>query len=204
MGGLKTWGGPLLLLAAVLLLGTAVSQSPAPELDQELLVGIQRLSHIPLHQASMVVLYRLTGKGVQPLLVLAALGWLLARRRRHAAALLLASCGGIFIWIDLILKPWFGRARPPEPLLTIDGYSFPSGHAAGAVVFAGTLALLWCRARPGSQPTAWVLFCLWVVLVSWSALVVGAHWPSDIAGGVLMGLAWLGLCLAVWRQHERW
>ena len=200
----NAWGGPLLLLALVVVLGMVVRDGPAPGLDVQLLATIGQLSAKPLHQNAMVWIYRLTGKGVQPLLVLAALGWLLARRRLNAAALLLASCGGLFVWIDLILKPWFGRARPPAPLLNIDGYSFPSGHAAGALVFAGTLALLWCRARPGSQPTAWLLCGLWVAVVSWSALVVGAHWPSDIAGGLLTGLAWLGLCLAVWRQHARW
>jgi len=201
---LKPWAGPLVLLAAVVALGQVVGHGPGSALDQDLLLGIKHLSDNPRHQGAMVLLYRLTGKGVQPLLVLAALGWLLRRRRLLDAALLVGSCGGIFIWVDLILKPWFGRTRPAAALLSIDGSSFPSGHAAGAVVFAGTLALLWSRARPACQPWSWLLCGLWVALVSWSALVVGAHWPSDIAGGVLMGLAWFGLCLAVWRQHEPW
>ncbi|MBM5800327.1 MAG: phosphatase PAP2 family protein [Cyanobacteria bacterium K_DeepCast_35m_m2_023] len=36
--------------------------------------------------------------------------------------------------------------------------------------------------------------------MGFSTLVVRAHWPSDVIGGAAVGLAWLGLCLAVWRR----
>jgi undecaprenyl-diphosphatase len=105
--------------------------------------------------------------------------------------------------VDLVLKPLIERPRPPGALLLIDGSSFPSGHAAGAVVFSLVLAAVASRHRPDHARQAFGLSAGWIALVGLSTLVVRAHWPSDVLGGYAVGLAWVTLCLTVWRHRSR-
>ena len=62
-----------------------------------------------------------------------------------------------------------------------DPHSFPSGHAARAVLIA-ILALLWCPIAIGLALT------LWALLVSLARIAMGVHYPSDILAGALLGL----------------
>jgi undecaprenyl-diphosphatase len=133
-------------------------------------------------------------------LVLAALIYVLLRRWWRDLGLLVASTAGILVLIDLALKPLFDRARPPEKLLEVDGRSFPSGHAAGAVAFYGAMLLILATHYPRLRRPLAIGACLWVGLVWLSTLYARAHWPTDLVAGGAVGLAWLTLCLGFWRE----
>jgi undecaprenyl-diphosphatase len=98
-----------------------------------------------------------------------------------------------FLIVDDVVKPFFDRARPFDVLEIhlIDARpasaSFPSGHAAMAM--AGTLAVT--RMLPHS---GWILWPM-AIVIAISRLYLGVHWPSDVAGGILLGFAtgWLVL-----------
>ena len=64
------------------------------------------------------------------------------------------------------------------------GYSFPSGHTQGAAcTFLGI-------ARCGRQKALrWVLLILLVLAIGFSRMYLGAHYPSDVAVGLLLGVA---------------
>ncbi len=86
-----------------------------------------------------------------------------------------------------LLKEWIGRERPPlrypdpEPLVHVPGSSsFPSGHAAVGFACAAVLA----RAAPR---LALPLYAL-AVLVAWSRVYVGVHYPLDVFGGAVLGV----------------
>ncbi len=87
------------------------------------------------------------------------------------------------------LKSLVGRVRPCDALgwcAPIDvsspgGFSFPSGHAAGAFAFAVFIAV---RAPRWAAPAL-----AWAVLVAWSRCVLGVHYPSDVAAGAIIGAA---------------
>lgn len=187
-------------LGLLVLLAIAITGALWPW-DQTLLNWVDQHSTVPLQRA-MTALYRLTGKGTMPLLVLAALALLARRRHWGELAFVASACGGAYVWIDLVIKPLVGRARPPAALLSIDGSSFASGHATGAVVFSLSLAIVAARRWPHRQPALLGLSLAWILLVGLSALVVRAHWPSDVVAGYGVGLAWLAVCLAVWRQNR--
>jgi undecaprenyl-diphosphatase len=109
--------------------------------------------------------------------------------------------------LNLALKLWFRRERPPElhRLIEEGGFSFPSGHSAFAGVFFGMLALLIARGTP--ERPAWfrvvgVLACLVLaVLVAASRVWVGVHYPSDVIGGLLVGAGW---AVAAWLVRTGW
>ena len=94
--------------------------------------------------------------------------------------------------LALGLKQVVGRERPyvahpdPEPLMTTPlDLAFPSGHAATS--FAGALVLTVAAPAPRRREAA-VLFALAAAIAS-SRVYVGVHFPLDIVGGALLGLA---------------
>ena len=122
----------------------------------------------------------------------------LALRRRWADLLALSiGCAGVLLCVDMVLKPWLAMARPPARLVVASGWGFPSGHAAGAMVFYPLLVVvLTTRHRILSQ---WVAFLavLWIAAIWLSSLHVRAHWLSDLMAGAMVGLIWLQIACAV-------
>ncbi|WP_290491617.1 MULTISPECIES: phosphatase PAP2 family protein [unclassified Aerococcus] len=102
--------------------------------------------------------------------------------------------------VDLI-KNIIQRPRPSYVSHLVDqgGYSFPSGHATGAVVAWGTLAFLtWYYFKdqyPKMMPYLIGFAFFMVVAISASRLYLGVHYLSDIIAGWSIGATWLILCL---------
>jgi undecaprenyl-diphosphatase len=147
----------------------------------------------------LVQVYRLSGVGFTAFVVLAALLYVALKRWWNDLRLLAMASGGILLLIDVLLKPLFDRSRPTEKLLAVDGRSFPSGHAAGAVAFYGAVLVVVMAHYPSLRRPVALVLSLWVSLVWLSTLYVRAHWPTDIVAGAAVGLAWLTICVAVWR-----
>lgn len=121
-------------------------------------------------------------------LVLAVLGWLLLRRQRA-----LALGWGLAVLTNSlavrVLKELFGRERPPGAAeLVTSGASFPSGHAAGALLVYGLL--LWI-VLPLVARRRWhaVLMLAGGVLIGaivTSRVLLRVHFVSDVVGGLLL------------------
>jgi membrane-associated phospholipid phosphatase len=99
--------------------------------------------------------------------------------------------------------------RSPRPVATFDihvqgfsnGFGFPSGHVYSDVLIYGVLGVMATTyLSPRMALVARVLIVALIVLCGPARVVVGAHWPSDTAGGYLWGGA--ALCAAVW--FGRW
>lgn len=181
--------GAFVVLAAVV---AAVGLLPGDLESRDLIVGWLGA------EPSFTVL-RLVGKAGSWLVLLPAallLGALARRARQRwwlwCAALLAAAL------IEVTVKMLIGRPRP-------DGLSpgFPSGHAAATAGFA-TLAVF-CTGRSGRGPLARYgltgLAALAVLAVGVARVVRGAHWPSDVLGGFLLGVGCAAV--AIWQETAR-
>ena len=118
----------------------------------------------------------------------------LARRPRLAiivAATLIAST----LFTDIV-KDYIARPRPPGALLVpTTGFSFPSGHALNSAATYGLLALvIWRSGLPHAlRLTAAVVGVTLPILVGLSRIALDVHYPSDVLGGWLAGVAFVAL-----------
>jgi undecaprenyl-diphosphatase len=116
-------------------------------------------------------------------------------RRRHGVATVWLLSITVNSLAVRVLKNLFERARPdPVPGLVTSGYSFPSGHAAGALMVYGLLAWLLCqRASLRGRWLIGVAAALLIAAIAASRVLLGVHYLSDVLGGLL----WAGMVLAV-------
>lgn len=137
----------------------------------------------------------------------AAVALLLWWRGRAALALAwLLALGGNALLIAL-LKRIFERARPlhDHGLLNEPGFSFPSGHAAGATVVYGMLAYLALRVLPPRWhgPVLMLAGAL-AFTVGSSRVFLQVHYASDVLAGFAWGAAWLAVCVLSVELSRRW
>jgi membrane protein DedA with SNARE-associated domain/membrane-associated phospholipid phosphatase len=138
----------------------------------------------------IVVAVTMAGDGVViGVLALGVLVWLLAARQFRTAALAALAFAAPLIFVPL-LKELLGRARPNPIYAGSEAFSFPSGHASQAMVIFGVVALLLAQGRPLPRRLAiYAGALLGAGLIATSRVYLGAHWPSDVAGGLLFGSA---------------
>lgn len=142
-----------------------------------------------------------TGLGhVQGLILIGFMFW---RKARPTA--IWAFVAGAFagLW-NLIIKEIFQRDRPSLlPWVDRLDYaslspSFTSGHTTTSFAIAALIAL-----RVRGTDFAWLgpLLLLWAAAVGWSRVYVGVHWPTDVIGGALLGIA--GAAAVEWFARAR-
>jgi undecaprenyl-diphosphatase len=120
---------------------------------------------------------------------------LIARRDRRSAALLLGIGLSGRLLVDL-QKAWIGRPRPDAHLHLVGTRtdSFPSGHAASAVLVWVTLAILLPREARWRRPVLAGAIIV-ALLTGLSRPMLGVHYPSDVVGGWCFGLFWVLLLI---------
>lgn len=120
---------------------------------------------------------------------------------RDAGVLLVGLLLGALA-LTVALKAAFALPRPPAAVHAghAEGFGFPSGHAIGATVLWGGLALLsdaWTRRRRLAAAAGVI------ALVSFSRVAIGVHYAVDVIAGVAVGAAFLGGALALGRDEPR-
>lgn len=100
------------------------------------------------------------------------------------------------------LKLWFQRTRPCHTVQAArilvgctDSFSFPSGHATNVTAQAAFFASAY-------RPLAIPLFLV-AAAVSYSRIYLGVHYPTDVIGGVIVGLVCAGVFIGLRRETEQ-
>ena len=120
--------------------------------------------------------------GAMPLGAIMPLLLALAGKRREGVALLATFIVSTLLAVGiqfLVMRPRPAGIRAVQLALAFP--SFPSGHAAAAFAGAMLISLVWRRAGLLALPGA--------VLVSFSRLYFGLHYPSDLLGGAVLGVS---------------
>jgi len=175
---------------------------PLVHADTAIFNALQSLRS-PWGDTIMVAITELGDAKVTVPVAAAAIGLLLWRRAWIDAAYLAAAI--VFAQaFAAIVKLALHTPRPiPDLYHGWSAFSFPSGHATVNAVMYGFLALMILRrAGPILQPAIAGSFALLVGLIALSRLYLGAHWFSDVAGGLGFGAAWVGLLGIAYVRHR--
>lgn len=139
---------------------------------------------------------------VQGSAVLAALGTVLLMRKDYRGFWVLPGIIGLSVALELGLKLvvtqpepspafwYFTKACPLAQEIVADASienSFPSGHAIRAAYFG--VLLIASRPKPAVGLGLWIGVSSLLVVLAWARIYESTHWPSDVAGGLLVGSA---------------
>jgi membrane-associated phospholipid phosphatase len=187
----------IVALAAALLcglLGSSASERPPDGIDLAGRALAGHAAHVALVFTASCWWQTLVSLGVAAIvLAVAAPAW----RARVIFSLATTLVG----WqASDAIKNVFARSRPDYWVLHHEtSWSYPSGHAMFAVVVYGLWS--WYVARSAlPQPLRAIIstsLALWGLAVIWSRLALGAHFVTDLIGGVLFGITMLAISIAI-------
>jgi membrane-associated phospholipid phosphatase len=172
----------LVALGAFLGMGVAASVVGILPGDLDVRAGLVIPDHSTWRTVAWTVNWAGTWRVLLPAsLIVYALSPVARRRWWLWAAAFLASGA-----VEQGVKYLVARPRP-------SGFSlgFPSGHTTAAAVFAVGLVYVLSRARlgTGARLAAQCAAVAGMLLVGWARIVLRAHWPTDVLGGLLLGAA---------------
>ncbi len=148
----------------------------------------------------------LGGSPVLTLLTIISAGYLIAARKAATAAFLVAaiSTGAI---ASSLLKFVYARPRPGLVAHLVDTYStsFPSGHAMNSAIVFLTLGALLARVEAVRTVRIYLVAVALVLtlIIGFSRIYLGVHWPSDVLAGWCVGASWAILCSWIARTLQR-
>ena len=132
--------------------------------------------------------------GIAVIALVAVVSW------RKAPLMVVAALSGP---IYTVLQGIIQRPRPSSDLVNVirhtSGYSFPSGHI---VFFSWVLVLLVVCLGVGRLPrpllaVAWIAAAAVLLVACVGRIYFGEHWPSDVLGGLTLGLGWTLIALSI-------
>ena len=101
------------------------------------------------------------------------------------------------------LKAFYSRARPDYAVagLYLSPHSFPSGHSTASAALWLTLGTIAASFEPRTDAKVfWFAMAIATFLaVGFSRVYLGAHWPTDVLAGWILGAIWALVGWAVWR-----
>jgi undecaprenyl-diphosphatase len=158
-------------------------------------------------EEAMVDFTTLANTALLGLIAAAIVGYFVLRRNYFSAVWILLTILGATL-LTTFFKDIFGRARPDivPALDRVTSPSFPSGHSSAAAATYLTLGVLVARYLDRRRLQVYVLLLavLIVLLVGFSRVYLGVHWPSDVLGGWVLGTVWAIITLQLELWWERW
>jgi membrane-associated phospholipid phosphatase len=195
---------PLLALAALCaiptaILATYIAGHPFIPEDATIERDVQATNWGPLALTFPIFSWIGDAKGA----ILEAIVFVLILVFNRRAWVLAAAASLTGAWY-VVLSHVINRPRPTTAeVLQVTEHppasSFPSGHTMFVITVATVLMLcLGRRFLPRwAQPVGWAVVVVIVVANAISRIYTGAHWPTDVAAGILIAVAWLAFVLSL-------
>ena len=178
--------------AFVAIVEDVLTHDPLVAVDRAVYHLLQAL-RTPASDSVMITCTELGDRAVTLPVIIAVLAWLLWHRAWRPATYWIAavSVGEV---LTALLKTGFALPRPSPMYDGTSAFGFPSGHAAMSIVTYGFLAIIATRELSvRAQAALAITLSVLVSLIAFSRIYLGAHWLSDVLGGLTFGLAWVAL-----------
>lgn len=202
----------LAVAGGLLLLGKAASEvieGDTLAFDRAVLLLLRQSSDAamplgpPWLRQAMVDVTALGSVAVLTIITVLAAGYLVATKKPTLAAFMVGAVTGGAL-ISTLLKITYARTRPDivAHLVGTDSASFPSGHAMNSAVTYLTLAVLLARAEKSVAVRRYLISMAiaLTLLIGFSRLYLGVHWPTDVAAGWIVGGFWAAGC-SLWAKR---
>ena len=155
-------------------------------IELSILDWIQTL-HTPFLDKIMAFITRLGDAGI--IWIVLSIVLLLIPKTRKSGAVMVAALVVDVLLCNIVLKNLVARTRPYDVntgvhllVAKLHDYSFPSGHTAAS--FTAVVALSFA-----GEKRAWKAALVLACLIAFSRMYLYVHYPTDVLGGVLVGIA---------------
>ena len=174
-----------------------IAESEVKAFDSAVIDFLKGIESATLDQ----IMFYITEMGSVWFISLISVGMLLylwfAKKDKPGILFFIIAVGGGGL-LTQILKYYYQRGRPSiNPEIDAVGFSFPSGHSLGSLIFYGFLIYLLAKSQqPKTVKNIFgVTGVVIILLIGISRIYLGAHFPSDVVAGFLGGAMWLMLSL---------
>ncbi|MDJ0463739.1 phosphatase PAP2 family protein [Streptomyces sp. H27-C3] len=195
-------------LSGLLLLLVAFEWGPLMSFDRTVVDGLHgsAVGHPGITKTNRILADWVWDPWMMRALLAVAVGWLLWQGERLPALWAVAtSVAGTLLQQGL--KAAVGRERPqwPDPVDSAHFAAWPSGHAMTATVTFGLLVwlLALCGADSLLRAVVLVVGVVSVAGVGLTRMYLGVHWPTDVLGGWLLGVALVALSVVAYGRASR-
>ena len=151
------------------------------------ILDVLQTIHNPVLDTIMCAITRLGDAGI--IWILLCIVLLILPKTRKSGVVLMAALLVDLVVCNVILKPLVHRIRPFDVKTGIEllvkrptDYSFPSGHTAASIASVMALYL-------AGEKKIWVPALVLAVLIAFSRLYLYVHYPTDVLGGMIIGIA---------------
>jgi membrane-associated phospholipid phosphatase len=138
------------------------------------------------------------GVGVVAILFIVWLGLI---KRDFVGIALIVFAVAVGNEVNKLLKKTIGRERPDaEHLVEVNSLSFPSGHAMISMILYFMIAYLVISflQKRSKRWLAGILAGVMILLMGISRIVLGVHYPTDVAAGYTFGFIWVFFCIILY------
>ena len=207
--GLRLTIGVVVFAAAIWVLGGLLEDV----LERESLVRWDIAVHawlydhtVPAGLSICRIITQFGSSALYAVMLLVALLLAMQRQRFMLWSWISINVGGALV--EFVLKASVQRQRPEFSAAHIhrESYSFPSGHAMMSLICYVTLAYVLSslgRWSHSQRNIAFVIAIVWSLIIAFSRLYLGVHYPSDVFGGLAAAVAWLAASLTTMHFVQR-
>lgn len=198
----------IFLLLFIWLFEEIILDNDIPALDYVVLNKLTMIRTPFLNEIMKLITYLGNVTGVVIFLGVVILVLVLLKKYKYIIPILISSLFGEgFVFIIKLLAQ---RNRPPieNALLTETDFSFPSGHSMAAVVVYGFIFYFLVKniKKKGYRIGVGILGVIIILLIGFSRLYLGVHWPTDVLASYLLGGSWVCFvigCIQGWKYIKR-
>lgn len=105
-------------------------------------------------------------------------------------------------FLFVLFKELIKRERPISNLIEINGYSFPSGHAALSTTLAFCVYLIF-KDKVRYKKSFLTVLIFYPLLISFTRVYLHVHYLSDVIAGIGLGLIWVSLIYLIFTLNDR-